>query len=70
MLDKNKNKDLERKNSGQCRFNVTLFGDVAFNKYLESIKACSTELWRLFYRIRWEAPFRASRIAQRLGRLQ
>jgi hypothetical protein len=38
-LDKNENKHFERKNDGQCRYNITLFGDAAFNKYLESIKA-------------------------------
>ena len=34
----NNNKHFERKDDGQGRYNVMLFGDVAFNKYLESIK--------------------------------
>jgi hypothetical protein len=38
-LDKNENKHFGRKNDSQCRYNITLFGDAAFNKYLESIKA-------------------------------
>ncbi|GBE84426.1 predicted protein [Sparassis crispa] len=37
--DKNENKHFERKNDSQRRYNVTLFGDAAFNKYVESIKA-------------------------------
>ncbi|KZT04518.1 uncharacterized protein LAESUDRAFT_298724 [Laetiporus sulphureus 93-53] len=37
--DKNENKHFEHKNDSQPRHNVTLFGDAAFNKYLESIKA-------------------------------
>ncbi|KAJ6616363.1 hypothetical protein B0H10DRAFT_2176659 [Mycena sp. CBHHK59/15] len=36
--DKNENKHFERKNDSQRRYNVTLFGDAAFNKYLEYIK--------------------------------
>ncbi|KAL6303779.1 hypothetical protein BKA93DRAFT_898944 [Sparassis latifolia] len=37
--DKNENKHFECKNDSQRRYNVTLFGDAAFNKYVESIKA-------------------------------
>ncbi|KAF8480479.1 hypothetical protein DFH94DRAFT_480227 [Russula ochroleuca] len=33
------NKHFEHKNDSQSRYNVTLFGDVAFKKYLEFIKA-------------------------------
>ncbi|KAG8703591.1 hypothetical protein FRC08_002747 [Ceratobasidium sp. 394] len=35
--DKNKNNHFEHKDDSQPRHNVTLFGDVAFNKYLDSI---------------------------------
>ena len=38
MLDKNENKHFERKNDSQHRYNETLFGDAAFNKYLGSIQ--------------------------------
>ncbi|KAJ6580227.1 hypothetical protein B0H10DRAFT_2235420 [Mycena sp. CBHHK59/15] len=38
MPDKNENKHFERKNDSQRRYNVTLFGDAAFNKYLKYIK--------------------------------
>ncbi|KAK0225014.1 hypothetical protein EDD85DRAFT_980166 [Armillaria nabsnona] len=37
--DKNDNKHFEHKNDSQHRYNVTLFSDAAFNKYLGSIQA-------------------------------
>src|SRR5579863_1305445 len=36
--DKNKNKPFKHENDSQRRFNVMLFGDGAFKKYLDSIK--------------------------------
>ncbi|KAJ7820563.1 hypothetical protein B0H14DRAFT_3472215 [Mycena olivaceomarginata] len=38
MPDEDENKHFERKNNSQHRCNVTLFGDAAFNKYLEYAK--------------------------------
>lgn len=39
LFSTNQNKHFERKNSSEPHHDVTLFGDTAFNEYLESIRA-------------------------------